>query len=165
MSNRNKRFTRKEVIDILGISDELIYVLNHATPTGINSIFTYIGVIKLEIYRTLLDLGYDRDKLNEFTQANSDELSRGLFICKHVDDKETGYIRIDLVSIRQNLDKKIAAWEMSKKPAEKMNPYEEACKEFLKGCPDTKIHNTPPSACFSCTAAFLKHIEKLSEEE
>jgi len=164
MSNRNKRFTRKEVIDILGISDELIYVLNHATPTGINSIFTYIGVIKLEIYRTLLDLGYDRDKLNEFTQANSDELSRGLFICKHVDDKETGYIRIDLVSIRQNLDKKIATWEMSKKPAEpEINAYEKACNEWLKGCGNSREMN--PSDCYSCTAAFLEHVQKLSGRE
>ena len=162
MSNRNKRFTRKEVIDILGISDELIYVLNHATPTGINSIFTYIGVIKLEIYRTLLDLGYDRDKLNEFTQANSDELSRGLFICKHVDDKEPGYIRIDLVSIRQNLGKKIAAWEQSKKPAEKeMNPYEKACKEWLKGCSNTTEAN--PAYCYSCTQAFLGHVQSIGK--
>ena len=132
MSNRDKMFTWKEAIDILGTDDDTTMVINNNTKFGSYTNYTYQGMVKLEIYLTLLSLGYDEKKLDEFCQPGASGLCSDLFICKHVDDKETGYIRIDLVSIRQNLDKKIATWEMSKKPAEKeMNPYEKACKDFL----------------------------------
>ena len=162
MSNRDKMFTWKEAIDILGTDDDTTMVINNNTKFGSYTNYTYQGMVKLEIYLTLLSLGYDEKKLDEFCQPGASGLCSDLFICKHADDKETGYIRIDLVSIRQNLGKKIAAWEQSKKPAEKeMNPYEKACKEWLKGCSNTTEAN--PAYCYSCTQAFLGHVQSIGK--
>lgn len=41
-----------------------------------------------------------------------------------------------------------------------MNKYEEACKEFLKGC--TCSTNGHPEKCKQCLATFLIHIKRLA---
>ena len=163
MSNRGKTFTKEQVKEILGINEVTWEkIKDYQDPAwDMQGRFLYSRVVEYEVSRILLALGYDKEKSGQFCSFKI----CGILRCEYIDDISSSDIKINLTSVREQLDKKIAAWEMSKKPAEKMNPYEEACKEFLKGCPDTKIHNTPPSACFSCTAAFLKHIEKLSEEE
>jgi len=43
------------------------------------------------------------------------------------------------------------------------NPWEAACREWLKGCSNTL--NGSPAECEECTNAFLKHLLKLQEEQ
>ena len=45
----------------------------------------------------------------------------------------------------------------------KMNKWEKACKEFLKGCSCTKIYLQ--EECEPCLKAFLNHIRKLALQE
>jgi hypothetical protein len=57
-----------------------------------------------------------------------------------------------------------------------MNPFEKACREWLKGCSVSRMSLyyaavgklTPepesPRECPECTTAFLDHIEKLGRE-
>ena len=158
MNYTGKIFTKEEIREILGNKvDEHMYVWN--VPQ-----FKYHMLIRLEIYQTLMALGISENQLGKFIQANPNELLNGREIYKYSDYTLSCYIRIDLVSLRQNLDKKIAAWEMSKKPAEpEINAYEKACNEWLKGCGNSREMN--PSDCYSCTAAFLEHVQKLSGRE
>lgn len=43
------------------------------------------------------------------------------------------------------------------------NPYEEACKEWLKGCSNTE--DDTPYKCNMCTKAFYKELKRLQIEE
>lgn len=43
-----------------------------------------------------------------------------------------------------------------------MNPYEEACKEFLKGCSNAVPE---PESCLECLTAFLNAIKRIASQE
>ncbi len=44
-----------------------------------------------------------------------------------------------------------------------MNKWEEACKEFLKGCSCSSIDHQ--EECTECLTAFCNHLRKLAKEE
>lgn len=45
----------------------------------------------------------------------------------------------------------------------KMNEYEKACREWLKGCSCADMQK--PETCEECTKAFLEHIKSLEPFE
>jgi hypothetical protein len=46
--------------------------------------------------------------------------------------------------------------------SETMNPWERACREWLKGC--SCAEDGRQEECKECTAAFLNHIKHLAQE-
>lgn len=47
------------------------------------------------------------------------------------------------------------------RPGHKINPYEQAAKEWLKGCSCST--NGKPEECHQCTEAYLKRIKQLKD--
>jgi len=164
MNHKNKVFTREEVKEILVVEDDVWGTLIDYTQLGLHSHVGYSWLVEIEMYRVLLRFGYGKEKLSEFVKNSysgffevADEINKW-------DKFDSGHIKIDMMMIRARVDKKIAAWEQSKKPVEqKMNPYEQACKEWMKGCSCSR--EMSPADCYSCTAAFLEHVQKIIEKE
>jgi len=158
MNHIDKHWHREEVKEVLGIKNVEWRVLEESTV--ICSIFEipYFWLIIIEIYRGLLRFGCPKEKIDGFIKSVS------INFLEKEGELTRGDVKVDLEAIRARVDKKIAAWEQSKKPVEqKMNPYEQACKEWMKGCSCSR--EMSPADCYSCTAAFLEHVQKIIEKE
>jgi len=130
MSNRGKTFTKEQVKEILGINEVTWEkIKDYQDPAwDMQGRFLYSRVVEYEVSRILLALGYDKEKSGQFCSFKI----CGILRCEYIDDISSSDIKINLTSVREQLDKKIAAWEQAKKPVEReMNPYEKACKDFL----------------------------------